>query len=223
MSIPEHVITTPPQADAVGHGAIPVGAPEGQQTVPLALRNQLESILGDLRLAYARLGQLPPDAIEPDTFTGLTGQYAQLMDIAGQLTARLNNLGPMIGEDLGLAKEINRLQGDIEIYIGAVEGNIASMLAQEQAAAQQGGNGAGNGTQWEVQAGEAVLEPHPGDATVTIPPVILHPQVPAPNGSGASMMSNAAWMRWGLVFGGLLLVAGGTYYYYRQQGVTPAF
>ena len=204
MSIPEHVIGVPPQADAVGHGAVPVGAPEGQQSVPLALRNQLESIVGDLRLAYSRLGQLPPNAIEPDTFSGLTAQYASLMDIAGQLTDRLNAMGPMIGEDLGLAKEVNRLQADIEVYIGAVESSIASMLAQPAN---------GNGAQWDVQPGEAVLEPMPGQ-----------PHAPA-NGAngGAALAPGDARMRWGLVIGGLLLIAGGTYYYYRQQGVTPAF
>lgn len=209
MSIPEHVIDSPPQADAVGHGAVPVGIPEGQQTVPLALRNQLESIIGDLRLAYARLGQLPPEAIEPDTFAGLTRQYAQLMDIAGQLTGRLNDLGPMIGEDLGLAKDVNRLQGDIELYIGAVESNIASMMAMELQ--QQDPNG--NGAHWEVGVEQAVLEPQmPGNG-------------PAPgNGAALAPPGGGTWMQWGLVIGGLIVVAGGTYYYYYQkQRVTPAF
>ena len=99
----------PPQANATGHGAVPVGVPEGQQTAPMALRNQLETIIGDLRLAYGRLGQLPPEAMEPSTFGSLQSQYALLMDIAGQLTGRLNNLGPALGEDLGLSKEINTL------------------------------------------------------------------------------------------------------------------
>lgn len=222
MSIPEHVIDSPPQADAVGHGAVPVGIPEDQQTVPLALRNQLESIIGDLRLAYARLGQLPPEAIEADTFAGLTRQYAQLMDIAGQLSVRMNELGPMIGEDLGLAKEINRLQGDVEMYIGAVESNIASMMAMELQQQQYEPNN-GNRQQWEVAIEQAVIDPMiPGNGS----PAGRNANGDAyGNGNGAALApaDNKAWLRWGLVIGGLLVVAGGTYYYYRQQRITPAF
>jgi hypothetical protein len=220
--IPAHVIDSPPQANATGYGAVPVGEPEGQQPTPLALRNQLEAIIGALRLAYARLGELPPDAIDRQTFTGLQDQYALLMDNAGQLAARLNNLGPVLGEDLGLAKELNRLQGDVEMYIGAVESSLMAMMAQLEQLEQQGNGQAvdENGQRrWVVEPGEAVLEPMPnggnggnGNADANGP--ALAP-VPAPNRN---------YMRWGLVLGGLLILGGAGYYYYRQQGgVTAAY
>ena len=139
--------------------------------------------------------------MDASTFSSLQSQYATLMDIAGQLMARLNGLGPARGEDLGLAKEINDLQGDVEMFVGAVEGMIAQVMA---------GPGNGNADRWEVTAGQAVIEPD-----VVGPPLVLNPTV---------TVSRPPWLRWGLVMGALLLIGGGTFYYYRQQrGVTAAF
>lgn len=204
-------VEPPPQANAVGHGAVPVGIPEGQQVVPLALRNQLETIVGDLRIAYGRLGQLPPEAMEPDTFASLQRQYAMLMDIGGQLMGRLNGLGPALGEDLGLAKEINRLQEDTEMYVGAVESALAQMLG----AANGGGPDAEGRHPGEAgYAGEAQWAVEVGPGAV----------VPANGGNGAAQLARGPWMKWGLVLGALIIIGGGTYWYYasRQRGVTAA-
>lgn len=189
----------------MGQGAVAAGLPEGQQPAPLALRNQLETVVGDLHIAYARLGQIPGYAMDPSAFTSLQNQYATLMDIGGQLAGRLDNLGPALGEDLGLSKEINRLQEDVEAFVGAVESAIMQMTTANGAGDKSNGDGA----------------PPPNSGLAPIPGGAL-PPVPPPSGQ-AALASSTPWLRWGLVVGSLLLVAGGGYWWYqRRPGVTPA-
>lgn len=191
----------PEQSNAVQSGAVPVGAPEGQQEPAAALRNQLDTVVGDLRIAQGRIGQIPVHGMVRDTVTGLSTQYSNLMDTGRQLYERLDARRDAYGEDLGLSQDINRLQGDVEMFVGSVESELerSTMEAQQHPAAaiasqaMTPANGNGNGQ--------------------------------AANGGAAMTMTapNRNWMRWGAVIGGLILVVGGGYYWYsRRGGVTPA-
>jgi len=121
-----------------------------------ALRNQLESVVGDLRVAYSRLGQIPPPAMNAPVFARLQEQYANLMDISGHLHGELAGMGDSLGADMAPAADINRFQAEVELFVSAAESELARVFEQSPGSPQLGAApGAASGGGWMKWAAAA--------------------------------------------------------------------
>lgn len=116
----------PPQADATSTaqppaagGAVPKGT-EVQQ-----LQQMLNSAVENMQTAVWRLTSgTPPGAIAGNDLRHLLNAYVDLQDTARQLATELQQLEPVEGSGMTVAHGIDKLQAEVERWIGAVEGEL---------------------------------------------------------------------------------------------------
>lgn len=153
----------PPQGDATAAAPPPTAAVQ-PPPAPLVeqLRAQLDTLTHAMATAVGRLGALPNSAVDPEVRRGLVSQYRDLSDFATQLYERLVTTNTETGQTFGIDGEVMKFQEDVQLFLGAVESQIAAVTGGGNSLAGLGQTPNGNGVpqatgRWMWWVGAAVL------------------------------------------------------------------
>lgn len=86
------------------------------------MQRQLTTLVDAMNRAVGKLVEV--SAVNPELLTRIERQHANMLDYAVKLQQRLDSLGNVEGEVLGLQRDTAKFQGDVELLVSAIDSEL---------------------------------------------------------------------------------------------------